>query len=66
MKLRSVKLRNTVEQFQHIGSQILNEVAKRKASQCGFIVSKPVVFQGSSMKLRSVKLRNGAGHQHTP
>ena len=59
MKLRSVKLRN--EHGRH-GVQdqraVLNEVAKRKASQCGFAVSPAGFCPLSSMKLRSVKLRN--------
>ena len=36
---------------------VLNEVAKRKASQCGTVDDHPP-FDPSSMKLRSVKLRN--------
>ena len=58
MKLRSVKLRNRGACLAWSRRTVLNEVAKRKASQCG--ARRPTHQEGgrSSMKLRSVKLRN--------
>ena len=57
MKLRSVKLRNRSSCSGRREFGILNEVAKRKASQfqVGTILQR---WRLSSMKLRSVKLRN--------
>ena len=57
MKLRSVKLRNPYARPGHASDSLLNEVAKRKASQSLFFGAAGLDTQ-SSMKLRSVKLRN--------
>ena len=59
MKLRSVKLRNATGTITATVAEILNEVAKRKASQCRDLRVHGL-RERSSMKLRSVKLRNHA------